>query len=900
MASRGGKGKEDEAALQSRLEVILEGLGDGVTLQDSSGNLMFANSAAAKTCGFSSVEEFLRATPNEIVGRFEMLDEQGRPFRQEDLPGRKVLNGAASASALIRLRELASGREVWSFVRARGVLGPDGRPDLAINIWQDVSEERRREEHERYLAQATATLSSSLELGSMLSTLARLLVPGLADWCSLHLLEGDDLKTVAVAHVDPARVAVARDYAQRYPPDRGRPLGIWNVLRRGQSELYEEVFDEQLAQGAHDAAHLETLRAIGMKSVLLVPIRTRELVSGAISLVSVRPGRNYDARDRALAEELGRRAGTAIENARLYTAEKTAREQLELLARAGEAFSATFDYEEILRRVVQIALPALGDFAFFDVVEGTGVRRVAAAHDDAEIDHAIKQTKWVRSARTDKNLCALSSGEAGCHPQIDDSWLQDVASDAEHLALLRRLSLGSLLTVPLRAGGQVLGALTACFGKSGRHHTREDVSLAEELARRAAIAVVHARLYAEANAAAKRAEDAARRAEDASRIKDEFLATVSHELRTPLNAIVGWSSLLRGRSVDPYVAKATDVIYRNAQAQAKIIDDILDVSRIITGNLRLELEPADLESIIRDAIEVVRPSATAKDIAIQFAPRAEPCLLVADAQRLQQVMWNLLSNAVKFTGASGTITIAVRQDRSKFVVSVADTGRGIEPDFLPYVFDRFQQADSSTTRRVGGLGLGLAIVRHIVELHGGQAEAASGGSGKGATFTITLPVRALVPTTRPIERACSEAAGQAPRPSSVALRGVRVLVVDDEADARDLLATVLVEAGATVETAASAGDGFDRIRRFRPHVLVSDIGMPEEDGYALITRIRALDPQVGGRTPAIALSAYTRGEDRMKALSAGFTAHVAKPVDPGDFLGVVENLAGLSATRGGS
>jgi PAS domain S-box-containing protein len=874
-------------ALSRRLEVILEGVVDAITVQDRSGRLLFANPAAARISGFSSVAAMLSATPAEILGSFDIFDERGLPFPPADLPGRRVLAGSDSAVSIMRVVERATRRSRWVSVRASAVLDTDGEPELSVNIWHDITEERRREERERYVASATATLSASLDYERMPRELASVLVPGLADWCAVHLLEGDTLESAAVAHVDPARVTLATEYQRRYPPNPQHQRGVWNVLRTGRSELYEHISDELLAGGARDAEQLEVLRAVGMQSVMIVPIRGRAGNVGTISLVSTDADRRYDAFALELAEELARRAGASIENARLYAAEKKARSQLELLARAGEAFSGALEYEEILRSVVSIALPSLGDFAIFDVVEGSRVRRVAAAHDAPELEPMLESTTWMRSEPREKNLCALSTGTAGAHAAIDDAWRQAVATTPEHLELLRRVSLGSMLTVPLRVRGDVLGALTLCFGSSGRHHTVDDLTLAEELARRAAVAVVQARLYDDAQSARKRAEEA-------SRIKDEFLATVSHELRTPLNAIVGWSSLLRDRAVEPSVTKGIEVIHRNAHAQAKIIDDILDVSRIITGKLRLELKPADLIAIVHDAIEVVRPSASAKRISLEVAPVTEPFLLVADPERLQQVVWNMLSNAVKFTSEGGRVRVLVERDGASLSLTVTDTGNGIEPEFLPYVFDRFKQADGSTTRRVGGLGLGLSIVRHIVELHGGRVAAKSDGPGKGASFTMTLPVRAVLPGREDIGALAAHTGELAVRHAGPSLAGLRVLVVDDEIDARDLLRVVLAEAGAVVDVAASAEEGVQLFHRAPPHVIVSDVGMPDEDGYTFMRRIRALEPELAGRTPSIALTAYTRGEDKTKALAVGFTIHMAKPVNPDDLVAAVANLARFS------
>jgi CheY-like chemotaxis protein/anti-sigma regulatory factor (Ser/Thr protein kinase) len=351
--------------------------------------------------------------------------------------------------------------------------------------------------------------------------------------------------------------------------------------------------------------------------------------------------------------------------------------------------------------------------------------------------------------------------------------------------------------------------------------------------------------------------------------------------------------MLRQGPLEPRVAKALEVIDRNAHAQVKIVEDILDVSRIVTGKLRIDPQPTDLVAVCNQAIEIVRPSADAKQITIAFADAGGSHPLVGDAERLQQVVWNLLSNAVKFTDKDGAITLRVLQHDSNLVLEVKDTGRGIDPEFMPYVFDRFKQADSSTTRRFGGLGLGLSLVRHIVELHGGSVAVTSPGPGLGSTFSITLPVRAVM---HPARRDSSPSAtpSLAPVAGTLTLPGVRVLIVDDDADARELLSIVLQSAGALVEACDSAAAGFAALRRFRPHVLVSDIGMPQEDGYMLARRVQALPVDDGGGIPSVALTAYTRNEDRAKALAAGFTTHLGKPVNPDDLVATVANLAGFA------
>jgi PAS domain S-box-containing protein len=367
-------------------------------------------------------------------------------------------------------------------------------------------------------------------------------------------------------------------------------------------------------------------------------------------------------------------------------------------------------------------------------------------------------------------------------------------------------------------------------------------------------------------------------AEAANRIKDEFLATVSHELRTPLNAMIGWIHLLRAGGLDAATTdRALATIERNIRSQAQIIDDILDVSRIIRGSLALNVQPVDLAAVLHQVVESLRPAAQGKGIAVHTTVDSTVSPVNGDPDRLQQVVWNLLSNAIKFTPAGGRVEARLEQQEGGLRLRVADTGQGIAPEFLPHVFERFRQADSSTTRIHGGLGLGLAIVRHLVELHGGTVTAESAGEAQGARFTVTLPAALPVPAA-PEPPAAEPSPGERSEPSS--LGGRRLLVVDDDADTREAIGFLLLRAGAVVETVASAREALAAIERSRPDVLIADIGMPGEDGYELIRQVRALPPERGGRMPAVALTAYARPEDRERALAAGYEEHVAKPVEP--------------------
>ena len=383
-----------------------------------------------------------------------------------------------------------------------------------------------------------------------------------------------------------------------------------------------------------------------------------------------------------------------------------------------------------------------------------------------------------------------------------------------------------------------------------------------------------------------RAERARAEAEAANRIKDEFLATLSHELRTPLTSLLGWSSVLReARRDEKILNQGLDAIDRNARVQAQLIDDLLDVSRIVSGKLNLDVRPLDLSSVTRAAINVVRPAADAKGITLDYWDEPGLGAISADSARVHQIIWNLLSNAVKFTPQGGKITVRIEQEGSHAKVTVRDTGQGIDPEFLPRVFDRFRQADSSTTRSFGGLGLGLAIVRHLVELHGGTVSAESEGVGKGASFSVTFPVLTEHP-----EPAAPSAEINVPEVRS--LDGLRVLLVDDEPEAREILSTVIGRTGAEVKTCISASDALIKLAEWRPDVILSDIAMPEEDGYSFIGKVRSLPRDKGGETPAAALSAYARDEDRLQALAAGYQMHIAKPIGASQLVTMVAKLAG--------
>lgn len=465
------------------------------------------------------------------------------------------------------------------------------------------------------------------------------------------------------------------------------------------------------------------------------------------------------------------------------------------------------------------------------------------------------------------------------------------------------LPVRSYLAVPVVSrSGEVIGGLF--FGHSTPDvFTERTEQLIAGVAAQAATAIDNARLYEDVRRAARDreqlldAERAARsEAERVNIMKDEFLATLSHELRTPLSAILGWSQLLASGQMGPdEVKEGLETIERNARAQTQLIEDLLDMNRIVSGKVRLDVQRTDLASIVNAAVESVRPSADAKGIRLQkiIDPLAGP--VSGDPNRLQQVVWNLLTNAIKFTPKGGKVDVLVERVNSHLEVTVHDSGQGIAPEFLPHVFERFRQADSSTTRKYGGLGLGLSIVKQLVELHGGSVRAKSAGEGQGATFIVALPlapirdeeVREHPTTDRFPTIDCEE----------MHLGGVKVLVVDDEPDARELVRRVLVHCKAEVEVAADAEEAIELLQRYRPHVIISDIGMPRKDGYQFIQEVRQLPEAKGGRTPAIALTAFARSEDRTRAMLAGYQVHLAKPIEPQELLATVGSLAGQLGPR---
>ncbi len=711
-----------------------------------------------------------------------------------------------------------------------------------------------------------------------------------------HRLEAE--RSAALAAEREARFqaeALARDLARS--EERFRSLvetssqAIWttdwqgNVLNPipGWAALTGQSPEETRGHGWLNAIHRSDVLA--MQQMWREALRTRQPAS-AYCRVRRPDGEWVEcvARGVPLFDD-GERVREWVGTMRDVSVERREEAALRLLSSTGAELSSTLDVAETLRAVTRLAVPALADFCIVDALREDGTReRVAVGHARAEDAELAERVRQVGPAPGGPLREALQTLKPVLIPVVNPQELLDAtARDASHREVLASIRARSLLAVPLVARGRPLGVIGLIFSHSDRRYGPLDVALAEEVCRRAALAIDNATLY--------------QRAEEANRAKDEFLATVSHELRTPLSAILGWTQLLRGGGLSlEKQARALETLERNARVQARLVEDLLDVSRIVAGETRLETAAVEMARVVDSALEALRPAAEAKQIALGLELDRE-LLVSGDADRLQQVTWNLLSNAIKFTAPNGRVSVTLKTSGHHAELAVSDTGRGMTEEFLPHVFERFRQADSTPTRSTGGLGLGLSIVRHLVELHGGTVSAASAGEGLGATFTVRLPLRRGLDAGRLSTRRTPSLGVRAALPS---LAGVRVLVVDDEAEMRELIATVLSQQKADVTTVSTAAEALDAIRLGRPHVVLAEVSMPGENGRPLLDLIHSLGPAHGGRTPAVALSALGAPGEQARALRAGFQAYLTKPVDAAELVNVVAELVASETTTDAS
>jgi PAS domain S-box-containing protein len=674
--------EEELAASRDQLEIILRGVGDGITVQDQSGRILFANDGAARLSGFSSPAPLLTTPLEELMKRLDVCDESGQPFAPAELPAQRALAGEQSPEAVVKFR-LGTGEERWSLVRATPVRDPHGCVKLAVNIFHDITQRKRAEETQQFLAEVGVALAGSLDYTTTLASVARLCVPRLADWCTLDVMEeGGTLKRLAVAHRDPERVQWAHEIHRRYPSDPDAPRGLYQVIRTGQAELFAEITDDQLVAAARDPDHLRILRELGMTSVIFVPLRARGRTLGALSLISAESRRRFGPADLELAEEVGRRAGLAADNARLY------------------------------------------------------------------------------------------------------------------------------------------GAVVAT-----------------------------------------------------DRRKDEFIALLAHELRNPLAPLRNGLQVMRLAADDAnMVAQARAMMDRQLEHMVRLIDDLLDVSRINQNKMDLRRSRVSLADVFSSAVETARPAIETAGHELTVSLPRQALYLDADLTRLAQVFSNLLTNSAKYTERGGSIWLSAEQRGGDVVVSVRDTGIGIPLDALDTIFDMFSQVDRSIERSTGGLGIGLALVKGLVEMHGGRVTAASAGQGKGSTFTVTLPLFEVQADASPTAPIADGPGGQGPRR--------RILVVDDNRDAADSLAVMLRLMENDVRTVYDGFAAVETAERFRPEIILMDVGMTRLSGLDATRQIRA--QPWGHAMVIIALTGWGQENDRERSRAAGCDGHLVKPVSFAD------------------
>ena len=633
------------------------------------------------------------------------------------------------------------------------------------------------------------------------------------------------------------------------PPDRqDEETAILNRLKRGER-----------------IEHFETVRCRKDGSCLPISLTVSPLrddkgtIVGASKIVR-------DITERKVAEEMAER-----EHGRTA-----------FLAQMAARLSKSLDSTETLKEIAALAVPAIADWSAIDMLEDDGrIARLSVAHIDAnkiEIANEVRRRYDDSSAPHSVPGVIRSATPAMIQDITDDMIVTSAHGDEERIRMVRSLGLRSYLCVPFITGGRAVGALTLATAESGRRYTEDDLRFAEDVASRAALAIENARSYEQL--------------QRANRVKDDFLATLSHELRTPLNAILGYARIARGGMISgAKLTRALETIERNSTMLTQMVEDILDVSRIVSGKIRLDVQAVDLPLVIRQAVETVTPAADAKRIRIQTVVDPKVDAISGDPDRLGQIVWNLLSNAVKFTPKGGRIHVQLARIASSVEITVSDDGIGIEQDFLPHLFERFRQAESGMARQHAGLGLGLAIARNLVEMHGGTIAASSDGPGTGATFRVRLPVMIVHPDAKSRQGVHPGHESGRPMDSMPDLHGIHVLAIDDEPDAVGLLAEILQSAGATVTTFTSGTAALDALPTTKPDVVVADLGMPMMDGLEFIRRLRRSKHKALREVPAAALTAYARSEDRAKTLQGGFEMHLAKPIDPVELASAVKALA---------
>jgi PAS domain S-box-containing protein len=867
----------DGLAAALRLAAIVESSDDAIVSKDLTGRITSWNRSAERMFGY---------TAEEVIGQSIaiIIPEERRSEETEVL--RRICAGE-SVDHFETIRSRKDGTILPVSLTISPIRAPDGTVVGASKIARDITDRKRAEaivaDLQRRLltlVSASSALLGSPQLEDVLAAAVKLAADLLsADAYAVWRLDATtkSWKIVTSAGISSEFAArlVAADQAMADTSLSREPLIVDDVHATSLLEHRREAYSRE-----------------GIQSFLVVPMTIGSAVSATL-VAYFRSRHHFSDVEVQTARALGNLAAAAVTTAELYDAERRSREALErassrsaFLADVSAVLAGSLDYEVMLKAVANLVVPAFADWCAVDIVdERAAVERVTVARAEAVSTdpQRVAQTRYAEDPTwPPTGHLVIKTGRSVLVKDVQAD-MQAEVRDEERLRMVREIALTSYISVPMLAHGRTLGALSFLSGGSNRHYTEEDLRFAEDIAYRAALAVDNADAYRQASAA--------------NRAKDEFLATLSHELRTPLNAVLGWARILRdGGLREDRRGHALSVIERNAEAQLHLVEDLLDVSRIITGKFRLDVQEVDLSTTIEAAIEAIQPAASAKDIRLQrvLGPNAGP--VYGDAARLQQVAWNLLANAVKFTPRGGRVQITLLRTNSHAELEVTDTGEGLAADVLPFVFDRFRQGDSGPARGHMGLGLGLAIVRHIVELHGGSVAATSAGKGQGATFKIKLPVIAAERVRGASRIHPSVSDGAIPVERRQMLGGVHVLVVEDDPDTRELITNLLSDRDARVTAVESAAAGLAFLDQMLPDVILSDIEMPNQDGYEFIQTVRRRAPDKGGSVAAIALTAYARPQDRARSLLSGFQVHLSKPVNFNELLAAVASLGGKSPT----
>ncbi|MCC5656845.1 PAS domain S-box protein [Nostoc sp. XA010] len=885
--------KQAEAKLRESeacFRLMAENSTDIISRHTVDGTLLYISPACYTVLGYQP-EELVGNHSRELVHPDDLAEIARNYPVNADLPDIYTITHRARHK---------DGNYIWLEATIRAIRDRQTKEILEMQASsRDITERKHVEVEQRFLADASEILAASLDYETTLASLARLVVPEIADWCLVDIIcNNQSVRRVAATHADPKKQELV-EQLQNYPPDLTRKEGIAEVIRTGKSQITHFISDEQMQAVSRNASHLKILQKLNPTSGISVPLIVRGRVLGAMTLVSS-SGRRYHTKSLMLSEELARRAAVAVDNARLYTeTQESQQAALRAASRTARlqgitaALSECLTPAQVAEVMVEQGMAALGaSSALVALVtkSGTELEIVRAVGYEQEAVDSWRRFSIHTSA-------PLAEAVRTKQPIWQEPTTTRVARYSHLAQEYARYNYGAWISIPLIIEGRAIGGMSLAFAEI-QEFNQDDQPFILALAQQCAQAMERARLY-EAEQTAREA------AENANRIKDEFLAVLSHELRSPLNPILGWSKLLQTKKLDEKtVPQALKTIERNARLQAQLIEDLLDISRILQGKLSLNIYPVDLTSVISAAMETVRLSAEAKSIEMHISLEPNLGQVLGDSGRLQQIVWNLLSNAVKFTPAGGRVDIRLEQVGSgewgvgsrelgvggKEIpnhsplyaqIIVSDTGKGIDPNFLPYVFEYFRQENSSTTRKFGGLGLGLAIVRHLVELHGGTVQVESKGEDQGATFIVRLP---LIQNQLEIKQDISDSE------TSSNLNGVNILVVDDDADTREFIAFLLEQYGANVTAVASANQALAALSKSLPDILLSDIGMPEVDGCMFMRQLRTLPAEQGGQIRAIALTAYAGEMNAKQVLAAGFDKHLAKPVEPTELVDAIANL----------